>query len=175
MVEIAQKVDTLLRLPAQGSVSERIQEAAVEWQRGTDLDPDVSPPLPVPDREVSLAERYTVLAAVWDAVWKGAAKIDLWPEMRWPDEREGIPYKLLVCTVHDDHNNSEQPIYQHKPSARTTAKDRGMVWTWLADVESDLTSGNPAAADAPTGKPAATAAAPVPKRSTRQRWSGGCT
>ena len=45
-------------------------EAWLPAELSPDLDPDDSPPLPVPSkREVSLAERYAVLAAVWDAHW----------------------------------------------------------------------------------------------------------
>jgi hypothetical protein len=111
-----------------------------------DLDPDDSPPLPVPeDREVSLAERYAVLAAVWDARWMGDEKIDPW--RRWRQsrpgvmgeekykeyKREGMPgiaYALLVSLVGLTTGDA--------PTGRLSEKDAVIVQTWLADVDADL-------------------------------------
>jgi hypothetical protein len=130
-----------LRTPA------KITEAWLPAELSPDLDPDDSPPLPVPeDREVSLAERYAVLAAVWNARWNGDEKIDPW--RRWRQsrpcvitkeeykeyKREGMPglaYALLVSLVGLTTDDA--------PTDRLSEKDALIVQTWLAKVQTDLT------------------------------------
>lgn len=97
-----------------------------------DLDPDDGPPLPVPKkRVVSLAERYAVLAAVWDARWVGEEKINPWGD----DEfcREAICYRFLVHA--DDPDLSPKGLGD---------RDVAVVQTWVADVEANLGSRKPA-------------------------------
>jgi hypothetical protein len=121
-------------------------EAWLPAELSPDLDPDDSPPLPVPEnREVSLAERYAVLAAVWDARWTGDEKIDPW--RRWRQsrpcvmreeeykkyKREGMPgiaYALLVSLVELTSGDA--------PTDRLSEKDAVIVQTWIANVAADL-------------------------------------
>jgi hypothetical protein len=119
-----------------------VKQAWLPAELSPDLDPDDSPPLPVPEnREVLLAERYAVLAAVWDAHWTGDEKIDPWwgwrqsrPGLMNEEEykeykREampGIAYALLVSLV--------GPTNDDAPTVRLSEKDRVIVQTWLADV-----------------------------------------
>lgn len=103
-------------------------EAWLPADLSRDLDPDDSPPLPVRDKpEVSLAERYAVLAAVWDVHWKGDRKLNPWFE----DENcpEAIWYWSLLRA--DDPRLS---------GARLTNEDAAIVQTWIDDVEADLAS-----------------------------------
>jgi hypothetical protein len=139
---IARRVNALLRSPgAKDRFWEQVKEAAAEWQRR----PDCRRPLPVPDREVSLAERYAVLAAVWNAYWPGEEKIDPWRKWRHVHlrsmneeeyrkyKREGLPglaFHWLVAGVAGDI-----------PTVRLTKKDRVIVADWLADVKADLATG----------------------------------
>jgi len=118
-------------------------EAWLPAELSPDLDPDDSLPLPVlENREVSLAERYAVLAAVWDARWEGDEKINSWPgpydQMEREEyKREGLPgsaYELLVFLV--------RPTKGDAPTVRLRKKDRAIVQTWIADVEADLASGS---------------------------------
>ena len=100
-------------------------EAWLSAELSPDLDPDSSPPLPVPaKREVSLAERYAVLAAVWDALWKGDKKINLWADDDFC--REGMCYWSLV--------HADTPGLC---TAELSDRDAVIVQTWLADVEAD--------------------------------------
>jgi hypothetical protein len=111
-------------------------------------DPDDSLPLPVPEkRKISLAERYAVLAAVWDARWNGDEKIDPWRKSRLHAmnneeyeefKREGMPgvsYGLLVSRLGRTKGLA--------PSVRLRKKDRVIVQTWIAGVEADLASSAP--------------------------------
>lgn len=101
-----------------------------------DLDPDDGLPLPVPaNREVSLAERYAVLAAVWDALWKGDEQINPWVDDEFCPE--GNYYRFLVHRVKADDT-------EFSP-AGLSDQDEAVVQTWIADVEADLDSGKPAA------------------------------
>jgi len=94
-----------------------------------DLDPDDSLPLPVPaKREVSLAERYAVLAAVWDARWKGGQKIDPW---NGEFCREGPFYAMLVDTV-----KGSTPGHPSDTEAE-------LVRRWIPDVQADLARRTP--------------------------------
>lgn len=126
-----------------------LREAWLPAELSPDLDPDDSLPLPVPDnREVSLAERFAVLAAVWDVLWKGDEKIDPWANRPWPDQsdlaadqsvRAGIVFyrlglvRLVKCAMGDEPPAS--------PSHTLGDDDRAAVETWLAEVEADLASG----------------------------------
>jgi hypothetical protein len=103
-------------------------EAWLPAELSPDLDPDDSPPPPVPDREVSPAERYAVLAAVWDVHWRGDKKLNPWIE----DENcpEAIWYWSLL--------RAGDP---RLAGARLTDEDAAVVQTWIDDVEADLPSG----------------------------------
>ncbi len=107
-------------------------EAWLSAKLSPDLDPDDSLPLPVPSgREVSLADRYAVLAAVWDAHWKGNKKISLWGDDDFC--QEGFRYWFMV------HANNPN-LYPEGLSDQ----DAAIVETWIADVEADLSDGKPA-------------------------------
>lgn len=56
-------------------------------------DPNFDLPLPIPDRELTVAEKFAALSALYDAHWKSAKKIAPWGTM--PDEaevRSGLPH-----------------------------------------------------------------------------------
>jgi len=122
-------------------------QARLPAELSADLDPDDTFPLPVPDREVSLAERYAAVGAVYDALWRGDERIDPWAGLPWPKRsdpqadqsaREGIVfYKLgLVHLIHCAVD--EEPA---RPSDQLGERDRAAVESWLADVEADLAGG----------------------------------
>jgi hypothetical protein len=96
------------------------------------LDPDDSLPLPVPTREVSLAERYAVLAAVWNVYWKGDEKINPWANS--PFDGEGVGYMMLLAVI--GRTESDGLIIRRlKKGIRT-------VQTWLVNVKADLCNGS---------------------------------
>ena len=126
-----------------------VLQAWLPAELSPDLDPDASLPLPIPEnRAVSLAERYAVLAVVWDVHWDGDEKLDPWREWqhcrpglmsaeeyaRYKKEgMPGIPYAMLVSLVGHTTGNA--------PTGRLSEKDAVIVQTWLADVEADLGGG----------------------------------
>jgi hypothetical protein len=115
------------------------------------LDPDVSLPLPVPDeREVSLADRYAVLAAVWDAGWKGDEKINPWADDKYCPE--AVWYWRLV--------HADDPAFS---TGGLSNQDAAIVRAWTADVEADLAGAKSAAS---------TALPPVDKKSKRSTEKG---
>jgi hypothetical protein len=91
---------------------------------------DDTPPLPVPDRPVSLAERFAVLGVVHDAHWKGDDKIGLWPNVVqktddvWPECAASFYSLLLNEVVPEASEQQNAPI----------------VGTWLDDVSMDLSA-----------------------------------
>lgn len=113
------------------------------------LDPDDSLPLRVPaKRDVSLAERYAVLGAVWDAHWRGDDKIDPWAGEY---SREAVWYLRLV--------HADDPAFSTEGPSN---QDAAIVRTWIDDVQADLAGAKSAAS---------TALPPVnkkPKRSTER-------
>jgi len=107
------------RHDADGAIDPRmavdVLQAWLPAELSPDLDPDAGLPLPIPDnRAVSLAERYAVLAVVWDVHWDGDEKLDPWREWqhccpglmsaeeyaRYKQEgMPGIAYAMLVNLV----------------------------------------------------------------------------
>lgn len=116
-------------------------QARLPAELSPDLDPDDSLPVPIPDRVVSLAERYAALAAVWDVYWKGDEKIGPWhirdqkpalmerEEFKRSLQGSGPYYLWLTCEI--EHTKGDAP------TNRLDETDRAIVETWLADVEAD--------------------------------------
>ena len=109
-------------------------------QVATRVDPDPSLPLPIHEnRVVSLAERYAVLAVVWDVYWDGDEKLDPWPKRQHcrsspmsaeeyarykQEEMPGLAYKMLVILVEHTKRDAR--------TDRLSEKDREIVGTWIA-------------------------------------------
>jgi hypothetical protein len=141
------------RHDADGAIDPRkppdVLQAWLPAELSPDLDPDASLPLPVPEnRAVSLAERYAVLAAVWDGHWDGDEKLDPWrgwqhcrPGLMSEEEyarykQEGMPgiaYAMLVNLIGLTKGDA--------PTVRLSERDRAIVDTWIADVTADLGNG----------------------------------
>jgi hypothetical protein len=89
--------------------------------------PDNPLPLPVPERQVLLEEKYAALAAIYDHDSKGVKKIDPWKNTP-ADSFEGIGYHhTLVSLVAGLDEHDEAPL-----------------WGWLKDLEQDLRTIRPA-------------------------------
>ena len=101
---------------------------------GPEYDPATNDPLPVPQRPVSLAEKYAALAAIYDAYSRGSEKIAPWGtdvrgEKPVPENGDGASkpamwYFLLV------HGASES-----EDDLKSTASSLGL---WLKNVTEDL-------------------------------------
>jgi hypothetical protein len=90
-------------------------------------DPDTGYPVPIPKRELSLAERYAVLVAVYDAREVGEGTFGHW----FGDElsREDTYFWNLVIACNPETCHVELS----DPNART-------IRSWIAEVESDLSN-----------------------------------
>jgi hypothetical protein len=98
-----------------------LMEAWLPARLSPEFDPDDSPPLPIPKRTTSPAERATVLAAVWDAMWRGSKHLSIWADD--DDSRVALRYWLMVRAVR---------------KGEAIAEDAAIVVTWIEDVKSEL-------------------------------------
>lgn len=113
--------------------TEIVKEAWLPAELSPDLDPDNSLPLPVPDRKVSPAERYAVLAAVWDVHWRGEEKLDPCPRphtQMWHEEFKGRLAEIAYYA-----NLLVKVRVRADGTCRLSKEDRAIVQTWIAGVE----------------------------------------
>ncbi|MDA7903795.1 hypothetical protein N9B31_09060 [Mariniblastus sp.] len=98
-------------------------------------DPNTDQPLPVPDRELKLAEKFAGLSALHDAFWKGGTKIAPWGMM--PDEaepRSGLPPSGVS---EDESRQAGWYDFLLLTAKELDVGEIPIVRSWLADVESE--------------------------------------